>query len=99
MKYLLLFFMTTLVMSCTKEKDTIAEMNADDYTIEWVKFDYDSIKGSDKNYELIELFIPKDKSKDTLFNQAKFYINGKLIDNSSKYYDIEVTATPKKQLT
>jgi|GEM_PF-2424967 len=96
MKYLLLIFITTLVMSYTKEKDTIAEMNADDYTIEWVKFDYDSIKGSDKNYELIELFIPKDKSKDTLFNQAKFYINGKLIDNSSKYYDIEVTATPKK---
>ena len=96
MKHFLLLFLSVCLISCTKEKDTIAEMNGDDYTIEWVKFDYDSIKGSNKNYELIELFIPKDKSKDTLFNQAKFYINGKLINNSSKYYDIEVTATPKR---
>jgi len=96
MKHFLLVFSVVFLISCTKEKDTIAERHSDDYRIEWVKFDYDSIKGSDKNYELIELFIPKDKSKDTLFNQAKFYINGKLIDDSSKYYDIEVTATSKK---
>ena len=96
MKYLLLIFMTTLVMSCTKEKDTIAEMNADDYTVEWSKIDYDSIKGSDKNYELIELFIPKDKSKDTLRNQVKFYSDGKLNEAYSQYYDLEVEATDKK---
>ena len=96
MKYLLLIFITTLVMSCTKEKDTIAEKNADDYTIEWVKFDYDSIKGSDKNYELIELFIPKDKSKDTLYNQTQWYVNGILSKKHSQYYDIDVEATDKK---
>lgn len=96
MKYIPLIFLFTLLISCTKEKDTIAEKNADDYTIEWVKFDYDSIKGSDKNYELIELFIPKDKSKDTLRNQIKLYNNGKLDKAHSQYYDLKVEATEKK---
>lgn len=98
MKYIPLIFLFTLLISCTKEKDTIAEKNADDYTIEWVKFDYDSIKGSDKNYELIELFIPKDKSKDTLRNQIKLYNNGKLDKAHSQYYDLKVEATEKKHL-
>src|SRR5690606_7492261 len=96
MKHFLVVFLVVFLISCTKEKDTIAEMNADDYTIEWMKIDYDSIKGSDKNYELIELFIPKDKNKDTLFDQIKFYSNGKLNIKYSKYYDLEVSATEKK---
>lgn len=85
-------------MSCTKEKDTIAEMNADDYTIEWMKIDYDSIKGLDRNYELIELFIPKDKSKDTLRNQVKFYYDGKLSEAYSQYYDLKVEPTENQHL-
>ena len=96
MKYLLLIFMTTLVMSCTKEKGTIAEMNADDYRIQWIGINHDSIEGLNKNYELIELFIPKDKNKDTLYNQTKLYVNGSLSKKHSQYYDIEVTATPKR---
>ena len=71
-------------------------MNADDYTIEWAKIDYDSIKGSDKNYELIELFIPIDKSKDTLYNQTQWYVNGSLSKKHSHYYDIDVEATDNK---
>src|SRR5690606_4592253 len=39
--------------------------------------------------------IPKDKNKDTLLNQSKFYVNGKL-SKSSMYYDLEVSATDKK---
>ncbi|UUV21504.1 hypothetical protein [Paenimyroides aestuarii] len=98
MKYLLLIFIATLVINCAKEKDTIAEMNADDYTIEWVTINYDSVEGLNKNYELVELFIPKDKSKDTLYNQTQLYVNGSLSKKHSQYYDIDVTATNKKHI-
>lgn len=93
MKYLLLIFMTTLIMSCTKEKDTIAEMNADDYRIQWIGISYDSIEGMRENYELIELYISK--TNDTIFNQFKIYEKGNL-KNESEYYNLEVFATNKK---
>ena len=96
MKHFLVVFLVVFLISCTKEKDTIAEMNADDYRIQWIGISHDSIEGLNKNYELIELFIPKDKSKDTLYNQTKLYVNGSLSQKHSQYYDIEVTATPKK---
>ncbi len=83
-------------MSCTKEKDTIAEMNADDYSVEWVKFDYDSIRGLNRNYELVEIFIPKDRNKDTLKNQIRFYSDGQLDNRYSQYYELIVESTEKK---
>ncbi|SEH54638.1 hypothetical protein SAMN02927937_00124 [Paenimyroides aquimaris] len=98
MKHFLLVFLVVFLISCTKEKDTIAEKFSDEYTIEWVKFDYDSIKGRDKNYQLLELLIPKDKTKDTLFNQTKVYVDDKLSKKYSRYYDLEVSATEKKHV-
>src|SRR5690606_41827413 len=53
---------------------------------------------NNNDYQLLELLIPKDKSKDTLFNQTKFYLDGRLTKKYSKYYDLEVSATEKKHV-
>ena len=95
MKNVLLLFLSACLIACTKEKDTIAERYSDDYRTQWVGHIYDSVEGVRENYELLELLIPKDKNKDTLLNQSKFYVNGKL-SKSSMYYDLEVSATDKK---
>lgn|SRR5690554_102994 len=99
MKHLTLFFLILFIFtSCKKEEVSIAEKHSDDYRIQWIGHIYDSIEGIRKNYELLELLIPKDKNKDTLFNQSKSYINGELDEKYSIYYDLEVIATEKKHV-
>lgn|SRR5690606_25575149 len=100
MKYFVSLLITILFFtSCKKEDISIAEKHSDDYTIEWIEINLDSVEGLNKNdYQLLELLIPKDKSKDTLFNQTKFYLDGRLTKKYSKYYDLEVSATEKKHV-
>lgn len=100
MKYFVSLLITILFFtSCKKEEISIAEKHSDDYTIEWIEINLDSVEGLNNNdYQLLELLIPKDKSKDTLFNQTKFYLDGRLSKKYSKYYDLEVVATEKKHI-
>ena len=100
MKYFVSLLITILFFtSCKKEDISIAEKHSDDYTIEWIEINLDSVQRLNKNdYQLLELLIPKDKSKDTLFNQTKFYLDGRLTKKYSKYYDLEVSATEKKHV-
>ncbi len=99
MKHLIVPFLILYTFtSCKEEKVSIAELYSDDYAIKWIKLDYDSIEGMDKNYQLLELLIPKDKNKDTLFNQTQVYINGELSKKWSQYHDLEVFETNKKHI-
>ena|SRR5690554_2710336 len=100
MKYFVSLLITILFFtSCKKEEISIAEKHSDDYTIEWIGINLDSVEGINNNdYQLLELLIPKDKIKDTLFNQTQVYINGELSRKYSQYYDLEVSATEKKHI-
>ncbi|TDS51094.1 hypothetical protein [Myroides indicus] len=93
MKHLIFLFLILLIfVSCKKEeKVPIAELHADDYKIQWIGVNYDSIEK-----EEIELLIPKDKSKDTIFNQLLLYRNGVLSKKNSQYYDLEVLKTEQE---
>lgn len=78
MKYFVSLLITILFFtSCKKEDISIAEKHSDDYTIEWIEINLDSVERLNNNdYQLLELLILKDKNKDTLKNQIRFYSDG-----------------------
>lgn len=100
MKYFVSLLITILFFtSCKKEDISIAEKHSDDYTIEWIEINLDSVERLNNNdYQLLELLILKDKNKDTLKNQIRFYSDGQLDNRYSQYYDLIVESTDKKHI-
>lgn len=98
MKDFCFFFIIILLSSCNKDNPIVPEILIDEYRIQWIQIDMDTINGMEKNYQLVELLIPKDRSKDTLWNQIKVYNNGELNKKYSKFYDIEVEPTTREYI-